>query len=170
MTTSIKLARGMTAIISDVDRDLAKHKWAARHCGYVYYAHRRDPARHKPNGKIVDLHRVVLERKINRSLQKGEWADHINRNSLDNRRSNLRVATPSQNLHNKPKRLTPCTSRYKGVYYDKHRDKWAADIKHNNKKYRLGRYDSENAAALAYNEKAIELLGVFACPNEILEK
>jgi hypothetical protein len=157
----IKLTRGMVAIVSDIDRDLAKHKWAARHCGKSYYAHRR------ANCKMIDLHRVVLERKVSRPLRQGEWADHANCNSLDNCRSNLRIATPSQNLHNKPKRSVSCTSRYKGVYYDKVRKKWTPEIKCKGKKYYLGRYDSEAEAALAYNKKAIELLGQFAYLNEI---
>lgn len=162
MAVSVKLTKGMTAVVSDVDQDLAKHKWTARHCGNVYYAY------HRVGGRAIDLHRVVLERKIGRPLQQGEWTDHANCNSLDNRRSNLRVSTRSQNAHNQPKKQSAsCTSQFKGVCYNKSLDKWEVEIRCSGKRHRLGYYDSETKAALAYNEKAIELLGEFAHLNKV---
>lgn len=52
-----------------------------------------------------------------------------------------------------------CSSKYKGVIWDKNRNKWMAGIKKNQKKINLGRFDSEENAALAYNEKAFKLFG-----------
>lgn len=60
-------------------------------------------------------------------------------------------------------------SNYKGVSYDKNRDKWMARLKHNGKIYNLGRYEIEKDAAIAYNKKAIEIYGEFANLNIIKE-
>lgn len=94
--------------------------------------------------------------------------DHINGNGLDNRRSNLRLATAFQNLANMA--IRPHTSQYKGVSYYKHRTsykKWVAEIRCNRKRVRLGAFESEIEAARAYNEAAKNLFGEFARLNPI---
>jgi AP2-like factor, euAP2 lineage len=60
-------------------------------------------------------------------------------------------------------------TNYKGVIYIKNKtmDKWRACIKINGKRISLGRYLTEKEAAIAYNKKAIELFGEFACLNSI---
>jgi len=94
----------------------------------------------------------------------GEWPeymiDHINGNRQDNRLCNLREATNSQNLCNQGKPANN-TSGYKGVYYDKERDKWVSEIKVRKMKTFLGRFDSAEAASDAYNRAAIKLHGEF---------
>lgn len=84
----------------------------------------------------------------------GLLVDHINGNTLDNRVKNLRLATKSQNAMNM-KSNKNSTSKYKGVSYDKNRNKWRANIFHNNKQIHLGRFNSELEAAIAYNDAAI---------------
>ncbi|MHC4867843.1 MAG: HNH endonuclease [Planctomycetota bacterium] len=66
--------------------------------------------------------------------------DHINRNGLDNRRANLRLATPSQNAANSKPRNP--RSGYKGVWFDKRKRKFRAAIWHNNKRIHLGYFDA----------------------------
>ncbi len=88
--------------------------------------------------------------------------DHINGDRLDNRRSNLRAATRQQNSWNSgAQRRRSRTSRYKGVSFDKSRGLWTAHILNKN----LGRFDTEEEAALTYDKAATELFGEFAYLN-----
>lgn len=102
------------------------------------------------------MHRLIL------NAPEGSQVDHINGNKLDNRRSNLRLATASQNRANKGK-IVNNTSGYKGVSLSG--KKWAADIAMNKVKVRLGRFDTPEEAAKAYDQAARELHGEFARPN-----
>lgn len=117
------------------------------------YAHRiqlRDGKR-----TVMLMHRLVL------GLETGDrrTGDHENGNSLDNRRSNLRVATYSQNNANKPSRNP---SGYKGVTLDKGSGKWKAQIKLRSGAKSLGRFDTPEEAAAAYRVAAIKHFGEFA--------
>lgn len=90
--------------------------------------------------------------------------DHRNHNGLDNRRSNLRAGTTSQNQMNQ--RHQKNKLGYKGVYRGKSRTSpWIASIRHNNKLHRLGSFADQLEAALAYDKAAQELFGEFACLN-----
>jgi hypothetical protein len=90
--------------------------------------------------------------------------DHIN-GKTDN--ENLRTATRSQNQHNRPKRNMKTVSKYKGVIWSKQSNKWKARIYVNKKCYWLGYFACEKAAAVAYNEAAVRLVGEFAVLNKI---
>jgi hypothetical protein len=92
------------------------------------------------------------------------FCDHINHNTLDNRRCNLRLCTAAQNARN---RLPGdnCTSSYKGVFWKKEKKKWCAKIRYNGEHIHLGYFDYEQDAAIAYDDMAIELFGPFACLN-----
>jgi len=150
----ISLTQGKFAIVDAADYDrLAEHKWyahtnKARH----FYAER------KCRGGIIAMHRAILD------VPPGLFCDHKNHNTLDNRRCNLRICTPAQNSYN---RLPDAggTSRYKGVHWDKDRRKWQAGIRHKGRLIHLGYYDYEADAAIAYDDRAVELFGEFACLN-----
>jgi hypothetical protein len=88
--------------------------------------------------------------------------DHINGNGLDNRKSNLRIATRQQNAHNSRKRLDN-KSGYKGVY--KFQNKWRAMIGLNYKRIHLGLFDNIEDAAKAYDKAAIKYHKEFANLN-----
>lgn len=89
--------------------------------------------------------------------------DHINRNGLDNRKTNLRAATAQQNGANAKKRNG--TSKYKGVHWNIIKSKWQASIfKDNTTKY-LGLFNSELEAAKRYDKEALEVYGEFAHLN-----
>jgi len=90
--------------------------------------------------------------------------DHINRNKSDNRIQNLRECTPSENGANQK---SYGIVGYKGVKRSKTKGKYQAQIGHNNKQYYLGLFDTPELAALAYNKKALEFWGEFACLNEV---
>jgi hypothetical protein len=95
----------------------------------------------------------------------GFVVDHINHVKLDNRKCNLRVCTPTQNLFNR----LPVgrTSQFRGVSLDKKTGKWKAGISRNSKWKHLGYYSTETEAAQAYNEVAIEYHGEFATLNDV---
>lgn len=99
--------------------------------------------------------------------------DHINRDHYDNRKSNLRICTKSQNQMNrgKQKRKRTPTSKYKGVSWSKdtwnRTVNWACEVRAKGQKRRRKRFKTEREAALQYNEWAKELHGEFAVLNEV---
>lgn len=112
----------------------------------------------KGNGKQYNykIHRMIL----GLSKQDRKLVDHINRNPLDNRRSNLRICTHSQNCMNK---RSKSKSGFKGVVPNG--SGWAAHIKINRKKQHLGTYRTKEQAARIYDAAAKRLFGEFAVLN-----
>ncbi len=133
----IQLSQNKFCLVDDEDFDmLNKHKWYFCN-GYAM----RNKASHCG---LIRMHRVI------NNTPDGFFTDHINRNKLDNRKCNLRTVTKSQNEHNTPERKN---NKYgiKGVYLDKRRNKWKAEIMINNKKLFLGYYIFPEMASNAYN-------------------
>ena len=100
---------------------------------------------------------------------KGLVIDHINGNGLDNRRANLRFATPTENSQNQRKRAG-CISDFKGVDFDRYKFRWRARIFFNGECIYLGRYQHETDAARAYDNAARRLYGQLANLNFPFEK
>ena len=157
----IKLTKEQYAIVDDDDyRELSSHKWFALKRKSNYYASRA--IKHKDKGQvIVNMHRVIM----GRVCRDGACVDHINHDTLDNRKMNLRVCTKQENSRNM--RTSHGTSRYKGVYYYKPTRSWQAHIYFNDKKHHLGYFGTEIKAAEAYNNKANEIFGKYAHLNII---
>lgn len=109
-------------------------------------------------GTRVRLHRFLLK------PREGELIDHINRDKLDNRRSNLRIVDAKTNVRNRGTNKNN-TSGFRGVI--KFRGKWRAQITPNYKFIDLGLYETAKKAALAYNAAASTLLGKDAFLNKI---
>ncbi len=105
------------------------------------------------------MHREVM------GVEDARYVDHRNHNGLDNRRSNLRIATWAENCWNKRKPISGSSSQFKGVMWDKRRSQWQVQIGHNGKKIFIGYFDDEQEAARAYDAKAKELYGEFAALN-----
>ena len=112
------------------------------------------------NSKRYRLHRYIMNPKG------GEVVDHINRDTLDNRRENLRVCSKSQNRENSILYISN-KSGYRGVYWNKRSGGWVATIRHNNKRYWIGTYKDKKDAALAYNNAAMKYHGSFASLNKV---
>lgn len=156
MSKLIKLNERFSAIVDDADFEwLNNIKWHA-HLSYgKYYAGTFE------NGKRITMHRIIMGVTDPQII-----VDHANRNTLDNGRDNLRIATPSQNSANRgPRKNT--TSKYKGVYWSIDHKAWKVRVSKNGKCKYVGYFKDEDAAALAYNKAAMELHGEFAFQNKI---
>ena len=158
----IKLTKGKVAVVDDEDFDsLSKFKWYARKDARI---ERWDAARRQYNGggrkektKTLLMHRELLG--ITDSKVK---IDHINGNSLDNRKENLRIAKHFENSSNLQKERTNNTSGYRGVWLLKRTGKWQSKIGYKNKRINLGsNFNTAEEAARAYDKKAKELFGEF---------
>lgn len=151
----IKLTQGKTALVDDSDYDyLNQWKWYAQKDRYTYYAVRRDGKRR------MKMHRVILGLGYDSNL----FPDHIDHNGLNNQRSNLRIATRSQNAANRSS-IRTAVSKYKGVA--PMRKRWQAHIVKDGVQKYIGLFKNEIDAALAYNIEAKKLHGEFAHLNAI---
>lgn len=122
-------------------------------------------------GSMLVLSRWVVEKELRKIDPWNTWnrmrkrqVDHINRNRWDNRASNLRLATSSQNAMNKPPKAGG-TSKYKGV--TKQKGRWVATCNYGGKLKRLGSYEHELHAAIAYNRYVAKVCPDFAYLNPI---
>jgi len=98
--------------------------------------------------------------------------DHIDRDGLNNQKSNLRVCTNSQNSCNKIAHSDRRASKYKGIGHTKRNrtKKWSAKICVNGKQKGLGSFLTEREAAEAYNVAALKYHGEFANLNVLDSK
>lgn len=151
----VPLTQGKEAVIdaADAERVLA-HKWHAFWTGRRWYAARSIGTSRQR--QYVYMHRFILD------TPTGLWTDHKDGDGLNNRRSNLRDATPQQNCANSAGRL-PGASGYRGVF--RKRAKWGARIGHNGRTIHLGTFADPEDAARAYDEAARQLHGEFAVTN-----
>ncbi len=99
------------------------------------------------------MHRLIL------SADKTQQVDHINRNGLDNRRDNLRFATPSQNIYNRGLQENN-TSGFMGVVWNASANKWQAQIGVNNRLKYLGLFLTKEDAGDAYLKAKSQLSGI----------
>lgn len=151
-TVEIPLSRGLTAIVDAADfHSLGCHKWSSSGSSRMYAARRCD-------GKTVYMHRLLV------GALADEEVDHINGNPLDNRRSNLRVASRAQNMANSIGRCG--SSKYKGVCRKKQTGRWSAQIGQEGRGTHLGYFDKEEDAAAAYDQAAVSTYGEFAKTNK----
>jgi hypothetical protein len=152
----IPLSKGYFAVIDADDADLVnQYKWYAEtpRSRNVYAARNFRVAEGRSG--IQYLHSFISGYPM---------ADHINGNGLDNRRENLRDATPSQNCYNAPIRRDS-SSGFKGVSPCKQTGRWQVRISANGRNRRIGRYRTAEEAARAYDEAARNLHGLFARLN-----
>lgn len=155
----IPLTQGKFAMVDDEDyEELMRYKW---YCHLYYkktmpYASRNI---YHPNQKTILMHRVIMG-----IVDKNIMVDHIDSNTLNNQKNNLRICSGCQNQHNSG--VKGGVSQYKGVSRCQGiKNKWRATISCNKKWYAIGRYETEIDAAMAYDSKAKELHKDFARLN-----
>lgn len=159
------LKKGYALIDEDDFDTITPYKWIIDTSGYVIAS--RGPG--VSRSTRIAMHRVILG-----LTKSNEIGDHKNHNPRDNRRCNIRKATPAENSRNVTSRGE---SRYLGVSYQTINYKSTkpnkvfvykylkAKIRVNNKLIHLGTFKTEEAAALAYNEAASKYFGEFANLN-----
>jgi hypothetical protein len=154
----VYLTQGKIAWIDQEDVDkISLLKWRAEKSGYTYYAKAEvEISKYPRKRKIFRMHRVICS----------NWnsIDHINRNGLDNRKSNLREADKKQNGRNRPAQKMS-TSKYKGVSWVPRLQKWLSQITVDGKNTYLGIFNDEVLAAKAYDAAANLYFGEFAWTN-----
>lgn len=153
----VTLKTGEVVLIDDVDYPLvSQYRWYRRNDGRTTYAIAH--SQNEGKRKTVSMHRLLM----------GESAlavDHVNHDGLDNRRSNLRWATPKQNCRNSRPHQG---RRFKGVGYMHGRNlskPWKAQIRINGNQEFLGYFETEEEAARAHDNAAKRLCGEFAYLN-----
>lgn len=144
----IPLTKGYVATIDAADAHLVDgFNWRVQFVKHLAYA---------VTGtlQVVLLHRLIM------SAPDGVYVDHKSRDGLDNRRNNLRLATPAQNQHNQ-RTNTANRSGYKGVHFHKGGKKWWSQITVNGKRISLGLHDTPEAAHAAYCAASSAMHGEF---------
>lgn len=154
----IPLLGGGYAVVDDEDEALVgADGWRKMESkpGFFYAVSCRGPHRQ------ALMHRVILK------ASAGQVVDHVNHSGLDNRRSNLRICSNSQNMANQFKRAG-VSSRFKGVSARPRSSgtMWKAAIEHDGQTIHLGTFSEEERAARQYDRAARLLFGEFSLTNE----
>jgi hypothetical protein len=140
----IELTRGQSTFVDDADFDfLSQWKWCAhRGRGRLFYAIRTRHKGEPGGGRQIQMHRVVTSAPV------GLEVDHINGDTLDNRRQNLRLATHSLNHQNKYQRMAKKKDLPMGI--EKHGRGFSARIQIRGMGHYLGTFDTVDMAHQAY--------------------
>jgi hypothetical protein len=156
---TILLTKGFVAVVDDEEFEaLSKFQWFCLCAGgelrkpeaeRTYYAHTR-----KAGGRILSMHRMIT------GCPTGMVVDHINGDTFDNRKENLRVCTRVQNLRN-AKLSSANRTGFKGVTFHRINRKYQAEC---GREY-IGTFKTAEEAALAYDREATRKFGEFARLN-----
>jgi hypothetical protein len=145
MMIRCNLTKGYEVLLDEADADLAELRWYAVETRWGVYAH-RTVGSGEGRQRLI-LHRVIGGRM---GLDLADMSvDHINGDTLDNRRANLRAVTTKENARNIRGPRSHNTSGALGVSYDKSRGKWMAFICQDKKLRNLGRFDNKDDAIAA---------------------
>lgn len=143
----IPLTQGFFAIVDDEDFEwISQHKWFA-------FMGKGRPYAGRGRGPMIRMHRAIV------NPPAGMVVDHINGDTLDNRRENLRACSAAQNTRN-AKVYSTSTSGLKGAV--RHNGKWRGKVTFGGKSYHLGTFETAEEAHEAYCIKAKELHGEYA--------
>lgn len=154
-----RIPSGLVALVDDEDyATVTRHQWRLHVTRQGLFA---------ITGKTLLMHRLVMD--AGDQIEVG----HINKDGLDNRKSNLRLATHSQHVASRWARVSRSkTSSFRGVSFSGHEGRtrpWRATISVEGHKQSLGYHLTEEEAALAYDEGARRFFGRFARTNFMIE-
>lgn len=120
-------------LVSEEDYpQLTQYKWYVGTSGG--YAYRQD------GRKTIYMHREIIALQYGDYPAKGRHTHHLNENPLDNRRENLRVVSPSENLRLKTENYRNNTTGHRHVYYDRSNGTYSAIVTLHKKRYRSARF------------------------------
>lgn len=150
--------KGEKFYVDEQDFDLVReYKWFIDENGYV--------VSHSEDDSFVYMHRLIMGLDADNELE----IDHVrgDKTTNDNRKYNLRIVTHAENQMNRKKQSNN-TSGVVGVWYDKNKNKWVAEIQAYGKKYCLGRYQTVDEAADVRREAENILHGNYSYKNSQL--
>lgn len=164
----IKLTQGQFALIDDDDYErVNQFKWYARYDKKRNTFTALTNIRNNKKQISIYMHRAIMNATDEKIL-----IDHINHNTLDNRKENLRLCSVNENNYNR-KINKNNNSGYKGVHLARYNRKnkiyiyYRAKIQTDNIEVSLGLFKTAKKAAIAYNEAAKKYHGEFAYLNPI---
>jgi len=152
----VKCFDGTIVLVDNEDEELvSKYSWSCMRCGVSLTLNTYLYATAREGNKKILMHVLIM------NPPNGMQVDHVDYNGLNNKRSNLRICTQSQNMrHN---RRLAGISGFRGV--DPINGRWRARIKVDNKVFHLGMFDNVEDAAEAYDIAATRYGGEFARTN-----
>lgn len=156
MMKQVKVGLSHFALVDDEDYDdIIKYVWQIQR-------NKRSNTLYAKRVWFLDSWHVEY---MHKRITSFNQTDHINGNGLDNRKSNLRKSTSSENGANRVKQKGNTSSQYKGVSWNKNIGKWQSYIYHQGSRKHLGYFTKEIDAAATYNRAAVVLFGEFATLN-----
>jgi hypothetical protein len=157
----IPLTQGKFALVDDEDyeylNEMSWHAWYNKN-GDSFYAHHSTYRGRGESPGVVRMHRLIMKA-TNGKIK----VDHIDGNTLNNQKHNLRMCESHQNNTNMLQLRSDNSTGYRGVskYFYNGKKKWTACLSVKGKKFRLGYFDSPESAAHAFDKAAKELYGEF---------
>lgn len=153
----VPLTRGLHALVDDRDFPaLMRFKWHILECRAGMYAKRNGPRNGlKNNRTAILMHRVLAEAK------RGEVVDHIDHNTLNNQKKNLRACTNSENLANRKGPSAASTSGFLGVY-PAPSGRYRVQLGVRGRSIYIGHFRSVRAASAAYASASVKYYGEFS--------
>jgi hypothetical protein len=164
------LCRGnrISTFVSDEDADLSQRalSWGGYSSKTKFYPYAMRRVLYKGTRRSVKVHRLIAFRIFGSWDEDTHFPDHIDGNTLNNRRENLRIITREHNGANR-RYLNPGTSPYPGVHWHKAAKKWTAEIQMRDKRKYLGLYDTEYEAYMVYAAHYFEIHDAWPPDHEI---